>query len=133
MKVFEKKQYLEVRLIEIVRNVPADFSVFPPLLHHSVKEGQHIDQGFESRMWAPFQHVIGDLEVCGSHIQLQPIRRFSHHLQKKKQGCEQEGCLQVARECSPLRRKLNSYCTNETKHSFIRESWTEVRLIRKGI
>ena len=72
--------HLEVGLVEVVVHVPADLPELSPLLHHCVEEGQHVDQGLESRVWALIQHFGRDLEVRGSHVEFQPIGGLSDNL-----------------------------------------------------
>lgn len=72
--------HLEVGLVEVVWNVPADLAVLASLLHHGVEEGQHVDQAAEGRVRAAHQRLQRDLKVRGSHVQPQPIGGFRHHL-----------------------------------------------------
>lgn len=74
--------YLEVGFVEVVRNVPADLAVLASLLHHGVEEGQHVDQAAEGRVRAAHQRLQRDLKVRGSHVQLQPVGRLRHHLNR---------------------------------------------------
>lgn len=74
--------HLEVRLIEVIVHVPADLAKLPPLLDHSVEEGQHVDQGLEGGMRTLLQHVIGNLEIGCSHVQFEPVRWLCDHLQE---------------------------------------------------
>lgn len=42
----------EVGLVEVVGDVPSYLAVLSPLLHHSVEEGQGVDQAAERRVRA---------------------------------------------------------------------------------
>lgn len=70
----------EVRLVEVVGDVPANFAVLASLLHHSMEEGQHIHQAAEGRVWARCQGLMGDFRVRGSHVQLETVGRLCHYL-----------------------------------------------------
>lgn len=70
----------EVRLVEVVGDVPANLAVLASLLHHSMEEGQHIHQAAEGRVWARCQGLMGDFRVRGSHVQLETVGRLCHYL-----------------------------------------------------
>ena len=58
-------------------------SILSPLLNHSVKECQGVDQRFEGRMRAAFlQSSWWNLKVGVPQIQLQTIGRFCHNFQR---------------------------------------------------
>lgn len=59
-------------------------SILPSLLHHSMKEGQYVDERFEGSVWAGslFEGGRGNLEVGVPQVQLQTIRRLSHNFQR---------------------------------------------------
>lgn len=76
--------YKKVRLVEVVGDVPANLAILAPLLHHGMEESQHIDEAAEGRVWARRQGLMGDLEICGSHVQLQTIGRLCHYLGSQK-------------------------------------------------
>lgn len=70
----------EVRLIEVVGDIPANLAVLASLLHHSMEECQHIHQAAEGRVWACCQGLMGDFRVCGSHVQFETVGRLCHYL-----------------------------------------------------
>ena len=72
----------EVRLIEVVWHIPANFAILASLLHHSMEEGQHKNQGGESWVTALSKRCCWDLVVGGAQVQFQPIGRLRHNLQK---------------------------------------------------
>ena len=42
--------HLKIRLVEVVRHIPADLAVLAAFLHHGVEKGKHIDQAAEGRV-----------------------------------------------------------------------------------
>lgn len=80
------RTYQEVRLIEVIRHIPANLSVLASLLYHSVEEGQDINQTAESWVSTAHQLVVRDLEIRCPHVQLQPIWRFCNNLKAKNRG-----------------------------------------------
>ena len=72
--------YEEVRLVEVVGDIPTNFAILASLLHHSMEEDQHIHQATEDRVRACSQGLMGDFRVCGSHVQLEAIGRLRHYL-----------------------------------------------------
>lgn len=77
--------YQEVRLIEVIWDVPTNFPVFAPFLHYSMKKSQHVHQAAENWVWTCSQGMRGDFGVCGSHVQLETIWGLRHHLYKRLQ------------------------------------------------
>jgi len=74
--------HLEVRLVEIVRHVPADLAVLAPLLDHRVEERQHKDERWEGRMRALGQRRRVDLEIRTSHVQLESVWWLGNNLSR---------------------------------------------------
>lgn len=72
--------YKEVKLVEVIWDIPTNFAILASLLHHSMEEDQHIHQATEDRVWACSQGLMGDFRVCGSHVQLEAIGRLRHYL-----------------------------------------------------
>lgn len=52
--------YKEVRLAEVIGNIPAYLAVFSSLLHHCMEEGQDVHQATESSMWTRSQSLMGN-------------------------------------------------------------------------
>ncbi len=75
-----RSTYEEVRLVEVVGDIPANLAILASLLHHSMEEGQHIHQAAEGRVWAFSQGLMGDFRVGGSHVQLETVGRLRHYL-----------------------------------------------------
>lgn len=86
--------HLEVRLVEVVVHVPANLPELPPLLHHGVEEGQHVDQGPERGVRAPVQRLVRDLEVSRSHVELEPVGRLRDNLSGARPAHGSEECAQ---------------------------------------
>lgn len=72
--------YEEIRLVEVVRDIPANLAILASLLYHSMEEGQHIDQATEGKVWAFSQRLLGDFRVCRSHVELESVGRLCHYL-----------------------------------------------------
>lgn len=72
--------YEEVRLVEVVGDVPANLAVLASLLHHSMEEGQHIYQTAVGRVRACKQGLLGYFRVRCSYVQLETVGRLCHYL-----------------------------------------------------
>lgn len=88
--------HLEVRLVEVIGHVPPNLPELSPLLHHSVEECQHVDQGLEGGVRTLFQHFVGDLEVRCPHVELQPVGGLCDHLSEGKADGDGTAGLQPA-------------------------------------
>ena len=53
----------EVRLIEVIGHIPANFAILASLLHHSMEESKYKNQGGESWMTTLSQRCRWDLVV----------------------------------------------------------------------
>lgn len=82
----ESCTYQEVRLVEVIGHVPANFAVFASLLHDGVEEGENVHQAAEGGVWAAQQGLQWNLKVCGPHVQLQTVRGLRHHLDTHATG-----------------------------------------------
>lgn len=75
-----EQTYQEVGLIEIIRHIPTDLAVLASFLHHSMEEGQHINQTAKGWVSTAHELIMRDLKICRPHVQLQPIWRFCYNL-----------------------------------------------------
>ncbi len=74
----------EIWLIEIVWHIPSNLAILAPLLHHSVEEGQVVDQWFEGFVWTFFQCCCWDLDVGSTDVEFETIWRLCHNLEGKE-------------------------------------------------
>jgi len=79
--------HLEVRLIEVIRHIPADLAVLAPLLYDGVEERQHKDERLEGwvRTFSEWRRI--DLEVGTTHVELQSIGRLCYNLHTQSPTC----------------------------------------------
>lgn len=77
---YKSELYLEVRLIEVIRNIPSDLAIFPSLLNDGVEEGQDENEAGERLMATFHKSRSWNLKVCVPQVQLQSVRWFSHNL-----------------------------------------------------
>mmetsp|Transcript_14108 Transcript_14108/g.33880 ORF Transcript_14108/g.33880 Transcript_14108/m.33880 type:complete len:904 (+) Transcript_14108:88-2799(+) len=88
----------EVRLVEVVGDVPAQLAVLAALLHHGVEERQHVRQRPEPLVRALGQGLLGDLGVGRAHVELQAVGGLRHHLQRALQDAQGEAVRGVGGE-----------------------------------
>eukprot|EP00968_Pinguiococcus_pyrenoidosus_P001316 scaffold58_cov256-Pinguiococcus_pyrenoidosus.AAC.11 len=87
---------VEVRLVKVVRDVPADLAVLLALLDDGMQEHQHEEAGLEGPVRAFLKRGVVDLRVRGPHVELQAVRRLRDHLKAPLQDTQGE---LVARLC----------------------------------
>jgi hypothetical protein len=91
--------YSIIRLIEVVIDVPTNFSKLLSLLDHSVEEGEHVKHRFEFLFGTTFENVICKFGVRVLDILTKTIWGLSHNLQCLLQDTKRELVGRVS--CQP--------------------------------
>lgn len=80
----------EVRVVEVVGDVPAETAVLSALLHHRVEEGQHVHEGAVGPVRTLLQVRLLQLAIAGFHVELQAVRWLRHNLERALQDAQGE-------------------------------------------
>ena len=99
--VDEEMRDSEIRLVEVVRNVPPKFAVLASLLDDGMKERQDVRQGTVALVWAVREGLLGDLCVRGAHVELQSVGRLGDHLERTLEDAQGELVRRVGCEPEP--------------------------------
>ena len=67
---------VEVRSVELVRNVPAERAKLPSLLYHGVHEGDTVQHGLPLRHVGDVEEVLRDARVCTLQSRLHTLGRL---------------------------------------------------------
>lgn len=82
VKVDELKGNHEVGFIEVILDVPTNFTEFLSLLDGSVEEGQHIKHGFEFLLGTTVEDFLRKLGICLLDVLTKSIWGFSYDLNR---------------------------------------------------
>lgn len=76
--------HLKIRVVEVIRYIPADLSVFPAFLDNGVEETESEDERGKGGMWTFRQRRRIYLEVSVPHVQTEAVRRFCYDLKDQR-------------------------------------------------
>lgn len=71
--------YSVVRFIEIVIDVPADFSEFLSFLDDCMEKGEYVEHRFKLCFGTAVENVIGELRIGLLDVLTETIRGFCNH------------------------------------------------------
>ena len=91
----------EVWLIELVWDVPADWSKLPAFLHGGVEEGDAVKHGLPLRHVSDVQQLLIDQAVRTLQAGLDPLRRLGRELDGRLQEVDGELGVWLCRQPRP--------------------------------